>query len=275
MDNGFFIRYHLGNGPLESLAGESKIILFLSSIILLMLTFNLPLVAGLFIIHYGIYHFFVPKISATRFVIRFALVMNLINILLFYLVNPTVTYRPVDNYHVLFSFTDYYVVTVETLLFFLTRLLKIFGTLFISLWFVMSITPSQLAAGLNRIGVPYKICSMIALSLRYIPDVHREFVAIKESMQMRGLELDGRKASIGRRLQANVTILLPLILSSFEKVDTIANAMELRGYGQGKKRTYYASQSKGAYDWFALGLAGIQGLGIMYILIQNLVSLVK
>ena len=42
-----------------------------------------------------------------------------------------------------------------------------------------------------------------------------------------------------RRLKNSVSILLPLVLTSLKRVEIISNAMELRGFGKNKKRTWY------------------------------------
>lgn len=242
------IRYHLGNRFFEQLTGATKIQLFFVSIVLMMISFDLRLILPLFLLHLLIYKSVYEPIPALKFIFRFTIAMNFINFLLFYLVNPVIGTDLVGTTTVLFKITNHYVITYETLVYFLTRFFKILGTLIISLWFIMSITPSQLASGLNACGVPYSFCTMLSLGLRYIPDVHRDFVAIKESMQMRGMELDARKASLWRRLQANTQILLPLILISFEKIEVIASAMDLRGYGQGDKRSYYSEHDANAND---------------------------
>ena len=51
-----------------------------------------------------------------------------------------------------------------------------------------------------------------------------------------------KKASLVDRLKAASTILIPLILSSMERIETISNAMELRGFGKGKKRSWYSAR---------------------------------
>ena len=59
-------------------------------------------------------------------------------------------------------------------------------------------------------------------------------------MQCRGVELDAKRASLMTRLKQTVLILVPLIISSFDRIGNIANAMDLRGFGKKKKRTYYS-----------------------------------
>ena len=50
-----------------------------------------------------------------------------------------------------------------------------------------------------------------------------------------------------------MNILLPLILSSLARIDTISNAMELRGFGKKKKRTWYVSRPFARNDYLVLG----------------------
>ena len=54
------------------------------------------------------------------------------------------------------------------------------------------------------------------------------------------MELDAKRTSLWQRLKQNVIILVPLVVTSFDRVGNIANAMDLRGFGKNKTRTYYA-----------------------------------
>ena len=46
--------------------------------------------------------------------------------------------------------------------------------------------------------------------------------------------------------------LLPLIFSSIEKIDTISNAMLLRGFGKKDKRTWYCERKIENKDYIAI-----------------------
>ena len=134
-----------------------------------------------------------------------------------------------------------YVVTAEQLFYHLNVILKNACTIPIVLLFVCTTNPSEFAASLSRIGVSYRISYAVALALRYIPDIQREYRDISLTQQARGVEMSG-KASLVNRLKAASAILIPLILSSMERIETISNAMELRGFGKGKKRTWYSGR---------------------------------
>ena len=56
------------------------------------------------------------------------------------------------------------------------------------------------------------------------------------------------------RLKNSVNILLPLILTSLNRIDVISNAMELRGFGKNKKRSWYMKRPFVKRDFITLGL---------------------
>ena len=51
-----------------------------------------------------------------------------------------------------------------------------------------------------------------------------------------------------------ILFLLPLILTSLNRIDTISNAMELRGFGKNSKRTWYTQRPFARRDFIALGV---------------------
>lgn len=100
----------------------------------------------------------------------------------------------------------------------------------------------------------------MAIALRYIPDIQRDYHSISQAQQARGVEL-GINEHFFARLKNSVNILLPLILTSLNRIDTISNAMELRGFRQRQKRTWYTAQPlcrKGSLYWNRRPAAGDQ-----------------
>ena len=49
-------------------------------------------------------------------------------------------------------------------------------------------------------------------------------------------------------------IVIPLIFTSIGRIDTISNAMELRGYGKYKKRTWYMGRKLQRNDYLCIAL---------------------
>ena len=131
--------------------------------------------------------------------------------------------------------------------------LKYFVALPVAILFISATNPSEFAASLNSIGISYKVGYSVAIALRYIPDIQRDYHSISQAQQARGVEL-GKNEHFFSRLKNSVNILLPLILTSLNRIDTISNAMELRGFGKNKKRTWYTRRPFERRDFAALGL---------------------
>ena len=70
---------------------------------------------------------------------------------------------------------------------------------------------------------------------------------IRNSQECRGVEMSD-KAKLKARINATARTLSPLVLSSLDKIDIITNAMLLRGFGRGKKRTWYMARKLKAVD---------------------------
>lgn len=60
------------------------------------------------------------------------------------------------------------------------------------------------------------------------------------------------KASIFKRLKNMANIIFPLIFSSMDRIDVVSNAMELRGFGKKKKRTWYMGKPLERNDYLTL-----------------------
>ena len=103
--------------------------------------------------------------------------------------------------------------------------------------------------------------------MRYIPDIQREYRDISLAQQARGTEMS-KKASLVNRLKAASSILIPLILSSMERIETISNAMELRGFGKNPKRTWYSGRKFSRMD--IISMIACIGLMIISLLITVL-----
>ncbi len=122
------------------------------------------------------------------------------------------------------------------------------------------VEPSEFAASLNKIGVSYKVSYSVSLALRYIPDVLDEFHTISLAQQARGVELSG-KESLVKRLKGAAAILMPLILSSMERIEVVSNAMELRCFGKKSRRTWYRERKFTGLDYTTI-ILGFVLIGI-------------
>lgn len=143
--------------------------------------------------------------------------------------------------------TPRYTVTLETLFYLTVVTAKLYTIFPMALLFVFTTHPTEFAASLNKIGVSYKVAYAVSLTLRYLPEITKDFVNIIHSQQARGVDIS-KKVSLSRRIKNVSSVLIPLILSSLDKAEVISNAMTLRGFGKQKKRTWYNARSLGKLD---------------------------
>lgn len=227
--------------PIHRLTGACKLVCLLAWSLAAMTTFYTPLLLFLTIASLILFRMAKLKVKDISFVLGLMAVYILMNNLLIFLFSPDHGCGIYGTTTVLFKLFGPYVVTAEQLFYHLNVILKTVCTIPIVLLFVCTTNPSEFAASLSRIGVSYRISYAVALALRYIPDIQREYHDISLAQQARGVEMS-KKASLVNRLKAASSILIPLILSSMERIETISNAMELRGFGKGKKRTWYSGR---------------------------------
>ena len=229
---------------IHKLTGTTKLAFFLLFTFASMITYNTWVLLGLFAVSLAAF-----KLSMMIFMLVF-LVLNNLFIFLFDPNQGTTLY---GTRHVLCYLFWRYDLTAEQLFYMVNISLKYFVALPVAILFISATNPSEFAASLNSIGISYKVGYSVAIALRYIPDIQRDYHSISQAQQARGVEL-GKNEHFFARLKNSVNILLPLILTSLNRIDTISNAMELRGFGKDKKRTWYMKRPFEKRDFVAIGV---------------------
>ena len=258
MNDRLIINLIPGDTFLHKLSGASKTRMFAVLILVSIMTFDIRILTPLFVIGLVGLLSVKPDWKQIWWLMVLVVIGNITNLVLYWVASPDAGMEYCNSSTVLYQFNDYLIVTAETMWYLFVRMVKMMGTFFVSLTYILAITPSEVAAGLYSLGLPYKLCSVVSLALRYIPDIGRDYTNIKISMQCRGVELDAKRASLMKRMKQTVLILVPLIISSFDRIGNIANAMDLRGFGKKKKRTYYSEHEPTPAD---------KGFKVAYLLI--------
>jgi len=251
---------------IDDLCGLTKLIFFLCWSITSMLTYDTRVLAIMLIISFILF-----KESKTTWsqvgsvlkVVFFFLVINVIAIFLFAPLQGTLIY---GTKHVLFEITKRYVVTSEQLFYELNIILKYFVIVPSVFIFIVTTNPSEFAASLNRVGISYNIGYSVSIALRYIPDIQDDFRKIKNAQEARGIEMSD-KAKLMDRIKSTAAIIFPLIFTSMGRIDTISNAMELRGFGKHKKRTWYMGRPLKKNDYISIAVVvvfAIMALTVTY-----------
>ena len=242
--------------PIHRLTGACKLVCLLLWSVAAMTSFYTPLLAALTVAALILFRTAKLRVKDISFTLGAMIVYVILNNVLIYLFSPGHGAQLYGSRTVLLALPGRYSLTAEQLFYHLNVVLKNACTIPIVLLFVCTTNPSEFAASLNRIGVSYRISYAVALTLRYIPDIQREYHDISLAQQARGVEMS-KKASLIHRLKAASTILIPLVLSSLDRIEVISNAMELRGFGKGKKRTWYAGRDFTRADWLSMAACAL------------------
>jgi len=250
------LSYIKRQSPVHELTGTTKLIFFIAWSIASMVTYDTRVLVGMLLIGAVIFKISRVRVRDISVVLGLAAVFLLLNNLFVYLFSPEYGVELYESRDVLFTIAGPYTITAQQLFYHLNMTMKVICVVPIALLFIACTDPSEFAASLSMIGVNYRAGYAVSLALRYIPDVQREYQNISQAQQARGIDLSS-KDKFFTRLKNSVAILLPLVMSSLNRIETISNAMELRGFGKEKKRTWYTQRRLKAGDWFAIGLVAV------------------
>jgi len=248
------LSYIKKNSPIHRLTGRTKFIFFLVWSIAAMITYDTRVLVAMFLM--GVAFFFVSELKwkDIRFAVLFMFWLIAINLIALFVFSPEQGVGIYGTRHEIVHLFWRYSIVTEELFYLFNFMMKYLSVIPIALLFILATNPSEFAASLNRIGVSYKVGYSVAIALRYIPDVQRDFHDISQAQQARGIDLS-KKDKLTDRLKNSAAILFPLVLSSIQRIDVISNAMELRGFGKNKKRTWIVERTAGKGDYIAILIA--------------------
>ncbi|AZR96442.1 cobalt ABC transporter permease [Streptococcus suis] len=245
------IGYHPGTGWIHSLSAVSKLLFFLIVSILAMITYDTRLILFIAVFSLALFKMSGIRYKEISLVLILTIIFAAMNALMVHLFAPRYGVELYGADTPLLSGLGVYSLTSQQAFYLVNLLLKYFCTVPLAIIFLMTTHPSQFASSLNQIGVSYKVAYAVSLTMRYIPDIQEEFYTIRMSQEARGLELS-RKGKLMDRIKGNLSLVIPLIFSSLERIDTISTAMELRRFGKNKKRTWYTQQPLQRIDYAVL-----------------------
>ncbi len=242
--------------PIHELTGATKLVCVLLWTFATMITYDTRILIALPVIAFILFWISKIKLKDVSFMIGFTLVFMVLNNVLVFLFSPEHGVGLYGTCHQLVPLWGGKYLTAEQLWYHLNLVLKYLSSIPMILLFVCTTQPSEFAASLNRIGVKYTIAYSVSLALRYIPDIQSEYNDISKAQQARGVEMS-KKVSLVKRLKSASTILVPLIIMSMDKIETISNAMELRGFGKNRKRTWYMARPFTKWDILSMVICAL------------------
>ncbi|WP_088810705.1 MULTISPECIES: FAD export ECF transporter transmembrane subunit FmnA [unclassified Listeria] len=109
----------------------------------------------------------------------------------------------------------------------------------------LTTTPMDLTDAIAYLLQPFKyvkmpvqdIALMLSVALRFIPTLMEETDKIMKAQRARGVEFG--EGNLFEQMKVVVPIFIPLFVSSFNRAEELADAMEVRGYQGDKGRTRF------------------------------------
>ncbi len=243
--------YNYEDTPIHRLSGLTKLVCFLLLTFAVMFSYDIRVILGVMLFSGWVLRLSRIRYSQIRLMVIYVVFFLLTNAIVTFLFAPELGVEIYGTRHELGHLVGPYYLTAEQLFYQTTKLLKYASVVPLGIIFLLTTNPSEFAASLNGVGVNYKAAFAFALTLRYFPDIQRTYQDISQAQQARGLELS-RKSRLSQRFKNSLLIVVPLIFSTLDRIETITNAMDLRGFGKGKKRTWYNVRPMARIDYGAL-----------------------
>lgn len=256
--------YNTADTPIHRLSGLTKLICFLFLTFAVMFSYDIRVILTVMIFSIGILTLSKIKFSQIRLMVLYVLIFLVTNAIISFFFSPE---QGVDIYgtrHDIIGLFGGIKLTWEQVFYQVTKFFKYASVIPFGIIFLLTTNPSEFASSLNGIGVNYKAAFAVALTLRYFPDVQRDYRDISQAQQARGLELSS-KAKFFDRFKNSLLIVIPLIFSSLDSIELISNAMDLRGFAKSKTRTWYTSKKLTRRDYAALAISALIFIGTIYV----------
>lgn len=243
--------YNTVDTPVHRLSGLTKLICFLLLTFAVMFTYDIRVILAVLVFSFAVLLLSQIRFSQIRLMLIYVLIFVLVNAVISFFFSPEQGVKIYGTRHDIADLYGGYKLTWEQLFYQTTKFFKYFSVIPLGIIFLLTTNPSEFASSLNGIGVNYKAAFAVALTLRYFPDVQRDYQDISQAQQARGLELS-HKARFVDRFKNSLLIVIPLIFSSLDSIELISNAMDLRGFAKSKTRTWYTSRKLARADYVAL-----------------------
>ena len=236
MDNMILGRYIPGNSIVHRLDPRSKLV---AMILLIMIVFwaNNPITNLILFVVTGIFvalsevplSFFIKGLRSMFFLIAFTTLFQLFFI---------------SGGHVLFEMgfikITSYGIEQAGIIFCRFVLIIFFSTLLTLTTMPLSLATAveYLLGPLKRFKVPvHEIGLMLSMSLRFVPTLMDDTIRIMNAQKARGVDFG--EGNVIQKVKAMIPILIPLFATSLKRADSLATAMEARGYQGGNGRSQY------------------------------------
>ena len=214
--NDAVLGYTPGKTFVHRLSATTKLLFLIITSVACMATYDTRFLLIMCLLSLVLFKVSQVKWRQVSVVVNLIIIFAVLNLILVYVFQPSYGADLYGSKHVLLG-SGFFALTAEETFYLFNLLLKYICAVPITILFLLTTNPSQFASSLNQIGISYRFSYAFSLALRYIPDIQESYWAISHAHQARGNEIS-KKAKLADRAKGTVNIVMPLILSSLDRI---------------------------------------------------------
>ncbi len=138
----------------------------------------------------------------------------------------------------------------EALVYGVSIALRLDAAIIAGVIFLSTTRNEEVAAGLVRLGIPYRFAFAVSTALRLVPTIVATGLTIGQAQRSRGLDLDS--GNIIQRIRNHLPLLVPVFVTTVRSTNVFSMALESKGFGAGSGRTFYLQTAMGGRDALVL-----------------------
>lgn len=161
--------------------------------------------------------------SNVRTMLPLLVLIAVVTVILFALTSPGAT-------------TLFWIVKVEGLQYGITVALRLVALIVSGLIFLSITTNEEVSIGLVKVGIPYRFSFSVSTALRLVPTIVGTASTIVQAQRSRGHDIDS--GNLFARMRKFAPIVIPVVISTIRMTQVFAMALESKGFGAERKRTY-------------------------------------
>ena len=148
------------------------------------------------------------------------------------------------------------VVSAESLAYALTQWMRYASMVAVGFPIAFCIAPADFGVTFARLGIPEKFAVGVDLTFRFIPSLSNEFQQTIDAQRIRGHDPSAKGGGPIAKARGLIPLLTPLTVNAIAGAEDTIDAMDMRGFGTGK-RTWLRHLQLDRTDWLVIGFFAV------------------
>ncbi|MDF1512536.1 MAG: energy-coupling factor transporter transmembrane component T [Anaerolineae bacterium] len=147
----------------------------------------------------------------------------------------------------------FWFVDLESLKYSLARTMVMLLMIISGLNLLSTTRNEEMVLAMIKLGMPYRVGFAISTALRLVPTIASSIYTISQAQRSRGLDLES--GNILERTRKYVPLLIPVFISTIRGTNLFGMALESKGFGARKDRTFYLKMEFEKRDYITLAFS--------------------